>query len=103
VYEWLEDERARVRAGVDLEKPKLHFADYATSLLERKIQPRDIRSPKGQQRWSYTVEHLIGGTSIDDGPHVGGLGELFMDWIRAEHVERWKAGVVQPAAVMEVL
>ena len=26
---------------------------------------------------------------------MGGFGELFMDQIRAEHVETWKAGVVQ--------
>ena len=95
-YKWLEDEKARVRAGVDLEKrPKLRFADYATSLLERKIQTGDIRSPKGQERWSNTLEHLIAGTTLDDQTHVGGLGELFMDQIRAEHVERWKAGIVK--------
>jgi len=95
-YKWLEDEKARVRAGVDLEKrPKLRFADYATSLLERKIQTGDIRSPKGQERWSNTLVQLIAGTSLDEQIVVAGLGELFMDQIRAQHVETWKAGIVQ--------
>jgi integrase len=96
-YKWLQDERARVRAGVDSEKrPKLRFADYATSLLERKIQLGDIRSPKGQERWRYTLAHLIGGTTPPDTlEYVPGFGELFMDQIRAEHVESWKAGIVK--------
>src|SRR5687768_7623863 len=96
-YKWLQDERERVRAGVDSERrPKLRFADYATSLLERKVQTGDIRSPKGQERWRYTLAHLIAGTSLPDAQtFVGGFGELFMDQIRAEHVENWKAGIVQ--------
>lgn len=66
-YKWLQDELARVRAGVDLaQRPKLRFADYATSLLERKIQTGDIRSPKGQERWRYKLEHLIAGTSLPE-------------------------------------
>jgi hypothetical protein len=40
--------------------------------------------------------HLIAGTALPEGQmSVGGLGELFMDQIRAEHVETWKAGIVQ--------
>jgi integrase len=96
-YKWLEDERGRVRAGVDLEqRPKLRFADYASSLLKRKIETGDIRSPKSQERWRHTLAHLITGTALADGQmSVGGLGELFMDQIRAEHVETWKVGIVQ--------
>ena len=78
------------------QRPKLRFADYATSLLERKIQTGDIRSPKGQERWRYTLEHLIAGTLLEDEQvSVGGFGELFMDQIRAEHVGAWKAAIVQ--------
>jgi hypothetical protein len=45
-YKWLQGELGRVRAGVDLEKrPKLRFADYATSLLERRSRRAIFGAP----------------------------------------------------------
>jgi hypothetical protein len=39
---------------------------------------------------------LIAGASVDDGEaFVAGFGEIFMDQLRAEHVETWKAGIVR--------
>jgi hypothetical protein len=48
---WLENEKARVRAGgVSVEPRKMRFAEYATSLFERKVETREIRSAKGRQK-----------------------------------------------------
>ena len=45
---WLEDERMRVRAGAALVEPqKMRFCDYATSLFERKLATREIKSASG--------------------------------------------------------
>ncbi len=60
---WLEDERKRVRAGAALVEPqKTRFCDYATSLFERKLATREIKSASGRERWRHTLTHLIAGT-----------------------------------------
>ena len=65
---WLTDERARVKAGLVLApQQSLRFGDFAVSLLERKIATGDIKSRLGQEKWKYTLEHLIGGTRSSGG------------------------------------
>src|SRR5262245_20004015 len=60
---WLNDEQARLRAGVvSEEKPKMRFAAFAASLFERKVKVKDIRSARGREKWHNTLEHLIAGT-----------------------------------------
>jgi len=94
-FEWLEDEKARAQSrtgsGPIL---KQRFGDYAVSLLEKKIQVRDIRSPTGRDKWKHALTHLIAGTqSQDESVLVPGFGELSIDEIRVAHVDRWRAGV----------
>lgn len=86
---WLNDEKARIRSGIgSVRQAKPRFADYATALLERKVRTREIKSPRGRERWRFTLEHLIAGTR-----EVPGFGEMFLDQIRVVHVEEWRAGI----------
>jgi hypothetical protein len=88
-YKWLCDEKARIKAGIVLAPPqKQRFADYATSLFERKLATKEIKSARGRERWFYTLKHLIGGTE-----GVIGFGEFFIEQIRPMHVEEWRAGI----------
>lgn len=91
-YQWLQQELDRVRSGSRAASPqqKPRFADYAVSLLERKIAKGKINSAMGREKWRYTLEHLIKGTR-----DVSGFGEMFMDQIRSEHVEAWQMGVAK--------
>ena len=66
----------------------MRFCDYATSLFERKVATKEIKSASGRERWRYTLEHLIAGTE-----NVAGFGEIFIDEIRPMHVEAWRAGI----------
>jgi hypothetical protein len=86
---WIEDECRRVRAGVALAEPqKTRFCDYATSLFERKVATKEIKSASGRERWRYKLQHLIAGTE-----HVDGSGDIFVDQLRPMHVEAWRAGI----------
>ena len=91
-YKWLRDELQRVRSGspaaVALQRPR--FADYAVSLLERKIAKGRIKSAMGREKWRYTLEHLIKGTK-----GVSGFDQMFMDHVRAEHIETWQLGIAR--------
>lgn len=88
---WLNDERARIKGKLALVAPqKTRFADYAVSLLERKLLKKQIKSARGHERWRYTLEHLMKGTKT-----VPGFGELFMDQARASHIEEWQLGIAR--------
>ncbi len=90
-YQWLHDERARVSAGLSLvQSPKTRFAEFAASLLERKVTQREIKSARSRERWSITLEHLVAGTE-----GVPGFGDMFVDQIRVMHVENWKTGIAR--------
>jgi hypothetical protein len=86
---WIDDETKRIRAGaVSAEAQRLRFCDYATSLFERKVATKEIKSARGRERWQYTLAHLIAGTgNVDD------FGEIFIDELRPMHVEIWRAGI----------
>jgi hypothetical protein len=86
---WRRDERNRARTGVawvDHQQPR--FCDYATSLFERKLATKEIKSARGHERWRHTLQHLIAGTR-----NVDGFGEIYVDQIRPMHVETWRAGI----------
>jgi integrase len=90
-YKWLQDERARIKSATALEAPqKTRFADFAVSLLERKLLKRQIKSARGRERWRYTLEHLINGTK-----GVAGFGDFFIDQIRVSHIEAWQVGIAE--------
>jgi integrase len=74
--------RDRIRAGAACdEKPRVRYADYATSLFKRKIATRELKSAKTRERWADTQDlHLI--------PH---FGQWYVDAIRKADVEEWKA------------
>lgn len=89
---WLEDERARIRAGVQsVAHRKTRFAEFAASLFEHKVKVGEIRSAKGRQKWADTLKHLIAGTSGRLAKkQVTGFGEIFLDRLHASHVDAWK-------------
>jgi integrase len=90
---WLRDEQTRIRAGADdsPEKPRQRFAGFAASLFEHKVRVRDIKSAAGRAKWSFTLEHLIGGTtSPSSQKHVAGFGDVFVDKLETRDIERWK-------------
>lgn len=95
--QWLEAEKSRVRAGTGSAKNRRQrFSEYAASLLETKVKLGKIKSRAGRDRWRHTLEHLIKGTSDDNGEHVvQGFGDLFIDQIRRKHVEAWQMGIQQ--------
>lgn len=93
-FNWLEEERRKVKEGLFLAKPRNeHFGDYAVSLFERKKAKGELSS-LSQDRWRHTLEHLIGGTVGPDGElAVQGFGDFFVDQIRSSHIEAWKGQV----------
>lgn len=90
---WLNDERARVREGVDsAPTPKLRFSEFAAQQFEHKVMVRDIKSAKGRNKWGGALEHLIKGTKgKKSGEFVRGFGDFYMHKIHSSHVETWKA------------
>jgi hypothetical protein len=90
-YQWLTDERTRVRAVVlSVVPPKTRFAEFAALLFERKVATREIKSARSRERWKHTLEHLIAGTQ-----DVPGFGEMFVDQMQAAHVLVWKTGMAK--------
>jgi Phage integrase family len=86
---WISDETRRVRMGVaSVEPQQTRFCDYAVSLYERKIATKEIKSPRGRERWKYTIQHLIAGTDT-----VAGFGDYYLDQLRPMHVETWRAAI----------
>ena len=97
-FKWLADERKRVQAGVlQVQRPSVHFADYAVSLFEKKMAPGGkLRSGAGRTRWRCTLEHLIGGTQGEKArKRVPGFGEMFVDKVHVTHVEAWRSGIAE--------
>lgn len=94
---WLEKEQERLRVGVvSPESPKTRFSEFADALLEHKVKVGEIKSAAGRAKWDYTLLHLIGGTDGEKAKkHVDGFGDFFIDRIRVDHVEAWKAGVAE--------
>ena len=93
-YQWLDDERTRIKSGVPLVAlPKTRFAEFAASLFERKVTTREIKSARSRERWKHTLEHLIAGTK-----GVLGFGEMLVDQIQVAHVLSWKTGIAKLVA-----
>jgi integrase len=94
-FKWLQDERARVQAGIALAPLQQHrFGDFANSLFERKMNTGEVRSAKGREKWRGVLEHLIGGTEGHKGGlFVSGFGEFFIDKLEVPHVEAWREGM----------
>lgn len=79
---FLKRELDKIRVGAE-EKiaTRTQFADYAVSLVERKILTGEIKSEKTKEMWGYTLElHLI-----------PVFGSLYVDAIRRSDIEQWKA------------
>lgn len=93
--QWLEQERERVQSEfLTGARQRQRFCDYAICVLEAKVAKGDLTTEDSQLRWKHTLEHLIGGTFHEDGKlAVLGFGELFVDEIRASHIEAWKTGI----------
>jgi integrase len=67
--------------GPGVERPRQRYADYATSLYERKIALGSLKSAKSRERWADTQDlHL-----------VPAFGDWFVDAITKKDIEEWKA------------
>jgi len=90
-FMWLNEERKRIQAGpLPALRRSERFADYAVSLLERKVDTREIKSARSREKWRYTLEHLLAGTE-----GVPGFGEMYVDQVRPAHVHAWRVGISQ--------
>ena len=87
-FAWLSAERTRIKSGVLSDgPPKMRFAEFAQRLYERKLAALEIRSARGREKWSKTLEHLIAGTrGRKTGRVATGFGEIFVDHIGVKHV-----------------
>jgi integrase len=94
-YQWLQAEIDRIRSGKPLQQPqKQRFSEFAAELQDDKLTKGEIKSAKGRERWGYTLEHLIAGTTGEkSGKHVPGFGDMFIDKVHASHVEQWQLGI----------
>ncbi|MDQ3299846.1 MAG: hypothetical protein M3619_24985 [Myxococcota bacterium] len=72
---------AKIREGAIAAPGRMpRFADWAVTVLERKIAGGDISSASGRKTWDWALRvHLI-----------PAFGELFVDKLTREDVERWK-------------
>lgn len=90
---WLKQELARVRAGqAQAKTSRMRFAEYAASLLERKIQHGRIWSPAGKEKNRIHLEHHLL-------PH---FGAMWIDAITLEDVEAWKDKVAARVTAKEL-
>lgn len=94
-FQWLQAEIQRVKSGKPLPPvQKLRFSEFAATLFDEKQKLGDLRSAKTRERWGYTLEHLIVGTTGEkSGIDVPGFGDMFIDKIHSSHVTAWKVGV----------
>jgi integrase len=91
---WLKSELSRIKEGVgpaSTAEP-VRFANFAASLLATKIERREICSSKTEEKWISTLRHLFG-LKDDEGtidPGVYGLGDIFVNRMTRDDVERWR-------------
>jgi hypothetical protein len=79
--QWLEEECNKVRRGESRAAPsQTRFANYAVSLLERKIRARDIKSEAGIRKWNVCLQRLF----------QSHLAELFIERMRPQDFTRWR-------------
>ena len=88
--EWLEAEKARIRAGdaASAPNPRMRFSKFAASHFKAKVTMREIKSARSRERWAVTIEHLIRGTH-----GVTGFGDRYMEDIKPTHILSWKMGI----------
>lgn len=83
-FMFLKRELDKIRAGAeDKATTRMRFADYAVSLVERKILTGDIKSAKTKEMWGYTLEHHL----------IPVFKSFYVDALRRADVEQWKASV----------
>jgi integrase len=67
--------------GRSVERERVKYGDYATSLFRRKLGTGDLKSGKSRERWAQT----------QDGHLIPAFGDWYVDQIRRGDVEEWKA------------
>lgn len=83
-YKFLQQQLDKIRTGAEERaSTQTRFADYAVSLVERKIEVGDIKSAKTKEMWGYTLEHHL----------IPVFGSYFVGAIRRADIEEWKARV----------
>ena len=59
--------------------PRPLFADFAVSVLERRVALGDIASPATRMRWADVIEHML----------VPAFGHLRVDELHVTHIKAW--------------
>lgn len=83
-----EEELHHIETGLPRQANVL-FSEFATSLLERKILRRELRSKASHHRWANTLTRLISGHE-QNGLCIHGLGDFPVTELRTAHIEAWK-------------
>jgi site-specific recombinase XerC len=88
---WLDDERARLRAGEAsaFGRSRMRFYEYATLLFERKVASGEIRSEMTRDSWQNSLTNQL----------IPYFGNFYIDAIRPTDIEAWKASVANATYV----
>lgn len=78
-YNWLRGEIDRIKEG-NLHSRRISFAEYAVSVLERKVADGEIKSAKGREYWADVVEHHL----------IPEFGSIPVVELSRQHTRAWK-------------
>lgn len=87
-FNLLHAELEQLRTHAAAPSASVPFATYAVSLMERKIEARDIKSIAGRRKWGTVLTHLI----------ADPIAELMIDMIRPRDIQAWRDRVATKIA-----
>ena len=96
-HKWLKDRQQELRVGaVSAKSANERFGVFAASLFEHKVAVGEIKSARGQDKWSSVLDHFARGTTGKKAKRfVPGFGDFLVDKIHGTHVDAWKVGMAQ--------
>jgi integrase len=91
---WLKTELDSVRKGASrptTREPE-RFATYAASLLQEKVEKRQICSSTTEEKWLFALRHIFGFLDDEGTVDVGikGLGDIFVEKLTRADIEAWR-------------
>ncbi len=85
-YDWLQEQLRLIGSGQDQQaQQRMRFSEFAASLLESKIEAREILSAAGRLKWAGVLEHHILPT----------FGDYFCDQISNRDLQGWRRALAQ--------
>ena len=91
---WLKTELDSIRKGASrptTREPE-RLATYAASLLQEKVEKRQICSSTTEEKWMFALRHIFGLLDDEGTVDVGilGLGDIFVDKLTQADIEAWR-------------